>query len=138
MFGCFSVSEGETKREKVDKGFGKNICVAYFPFGRATAKHIFKALKHFGFRKCSQFKIFVSCLALANNTLGRLSRANIQSLGLPVQNCIHQSPWGNWRLQLRGPVMGYTSQTWVLVFSLKKTLIGWSWAPSETLWGKWI
>ena len=23
----FSVSEGESKREKVDKGFGKNICV---------------------------------------------------------------------------------------------------------------
>lgn len=49
---------GERKREKVDNGFGKNICVAYFPFSCATTKHIFKALKHFGFRRCFQFGQF--------------------------------------------------------------------------------
>lgn len=135
MFGCFSVSEGESKREKVDKGFGKNICVAYFPFGRATAKHIFKALKHFGFRKCSQFKIFVSCLVLANTTLGRLSRANIQSL-CKTASTSHPGETGD--SSCAGPLWDIPPKHGCSSSVLKKTLIDWSWAPSQTLWGKWI
>lgn len=53
----FSVSEGESKRGKVEKGIG-NIFFTYF-VGWTTAKPIFKALKHSDFRNCSRLKCLV-------------------------------------------------------------------------------
>lgn len=81
MFGCFSLFlRGRTKGKRWTRVLEKSTYAACFPFGCATAKHIFKALKHFGFKKCFRFKVFDSCLVL---TLRRLSLAGILPSGTP-------------------------------------------------------
>lgn len=60
--------------------------MAYFPFGCATAKHIVKALKHFGFREHSQFgqfKIFCFLPSSHQQHLGEMVPGRYAVPGCP-------------------------------------------------------